>query len=73
MTIIVKPKFYDGSLFSRNTYLFCDTYLNIYTANKNVKLARAKKDISSGYIKGNERYRTYSEKFLRTKIFAILR
>ena len=36
MTIIVKPKAYDG------TPLPCDTYLYLYTAIKNVKTARAK-------------------------------
>ena len=40
MTIIAKPKVYEGSWFSCDTYLVCDTYL--YTAYKNVKLARAK-------------------------------
>ena len=34
MNLIVKPKVYDGSSFSCDTFIFYDTYL--YTANKNV-------------------------------------
>ena len=41
MTIIVKPNVYDGSYFSCDKYIFCDTHL--YTANMNAKLALAQK------------------------------
>ena len=50
----VEPKVYDGSVFSCDSNLFCDTYRN--TTYKNENLTRVKKWISSGYIKGNVRY-----------------